>query len=258
MKYRIYSWNVNGMRAVAKKGAIEWMMQEDLDILCVQESKVQEKQLDLEIREPLGFRSSWHSAQRKGYSGVGTYYRKFPQKEQKTIGIEEFDNEGRILISKYPEFTLLNVYFPNGKKDQERLDYKMRFYDAFLKFCTKLRKKGEKLVVCGDVNTAHKEIDLAHPKPNSKFSGFLPQERAWIDEFLAAGYTDTLRHIEGDKEELYTWWSFRAGVRERNVGWRIDFFFVSNDLLANLKGASIHSEVMGSDHCPISIELDFS
>ncbi|MHA2251388.1 MAG: exodeoxyribonuclease III [Candidatus Kariarchaeaceae archaeon] len=258
MKYLIYSWNVNGIRAVAKKGKLTEIIAEDMDILCIQETKAQEEQLGEDITQPGGFQSYWHSAERKGYSGVATYYKFEPKEVARSIDIEEFDQEGRILITKYPEFTLLNVYFPNGKKNEERLDYKMRFYDFFLRYCNKLRKKGEKIIVCGDVNTAHKEIDLANPKANAKFSGFLPQERAWMDEFVAAGYVDTLRHFEGDKEGLYTWWSMRnPGVRARNVGWRLDYFFVSEDLLPNLKNAAIHPEIMGSDHCPVSIELEF-
>ncbi len=257
MKFIIFSWNVNGIRAAAKKGMHKWLEAQEIDILCLQETKIQEDQLTNQLLQPANYQSSWHSAKKKGYSGVANFFSKPPRKTVKKIGEEEFDTEGRILISKYDEFTLLNVYFPNGKKNQERLDYKMRFYDKFLNYCTQLRENGEKIVVCGDVNTAHNEIDLTHPKPNSKYSGFLPIERKWIDKFLAAGYIDTLRHFEGGKEGLYTWWSMRSGARERNVGWRIDYFFVSDDLMPNLKAASIHPLVMGSDHCPISIELEF-
>jgi exodeoxyribonuclease-3 len=258
MKYEVYSWNVNGIRAAAKKGMMDWLKSAEIDILAVQETKAQPDQLDEGVLKPSGYESEFHSAQKKGYSGVATYYNKIIKNTETSMGVDEFDDEGRLLITRFEHFTLLNVYFPNGKKNKERLDYKMRFYDKFLDICTDLVKGGESLVICGDVNTAHKEIDLTHPKPNAKYSGFLPEERAWIDKFLDSGFVDTLRAKVGDKKELYTWWSMRSKTaRANNVGWRIDYFYISKDLLPNLKAARIHPDVLGSDHCPISISLEF-
>ena len=173
---------------------------------------------------------------------------------ERAFGIEKFDSEGRILIAEYNEFTLINIYYPNGKQSKERLDYKMGFYEAFQKHANKLVKKGKNLIICGDVNTAHKEIDLARPKENEKVSGFLPEERAWIDRFLADGYHDTLRMFT-DAGEIYTWWDQITRARDRNVGWRIDYFYVSDNFKKNVTNAFVLSDVMGSDHCPIGIEI---
>ncbi|MEE8425120.1 MAG: exodeoxyribonuclease III [Elusimicrobiota bacterium] len=257
-KYRLFSWNVNGIRAVAKKGALlPWLKKEKPDVLCLQETKAMREQLGPELLEIPGYRAEFCSAEKKGYSGVGTYCRPEPKDVRCGFGVPEFDREGRVLVHRYPEFTLFNVYFPNGKARQERLDYKMRFYESFLKTLAKYRKRGEKnLVLCGDVNTAHKEIDLARPKANSKTSGFLPEERAWIDKLIDAGFIDAFREFEQGPEH-YTWWDMMTRARERNVGWRIDYFFVSESLRPKLKKARIHDKVMGSDHCPIEIVLQF-
>jgi exodeoxyribonuclease-3 len=251
---RLISWNVNGIRAVSKKGFSEWFAAESPDILCLQETKAHPEQLDETLLHPAGYHSYWSSAEKKGYSGVVTYTKQEPLSVQYGFGIPRFDSEGRIVITEFKEFTLLNIYFPNGKKDDIRLQYKMDFYAATLDHCTKLRKAGKKVIICGDVNTAHKEIDLARPKENSDTSGFLPIERAWIDEFLAAGYIDTLRQIT-DQPELYSWWDYKTGARERNTGWRIDYFYISEDLKQKLKDAFILTKVYGSDHCPVGIEL---
>ncbi len=258
-EYNLYSWNVNGIRAASKKGMLDWIKSNKIDVLGIQETKAQPDQVGEDIHNPHGMISVWHSAQKKGYSGVLNYYKKSMKAENTCkIGVEEFDNEGRIIISKFKEFTFINCYFPNGKKNEERLDYKMRFYDKFLDIVVDLKNKGERVVICGDVNTAHKEIDLANPKPNSKYSGFLPKERKWIDKLIENGFVDTLRHKEGDKSGLYTWWSVRSKTaRVNNVGWRIDYFFISDNLLPNLKNAKIHADIKGSDHCPISITLAF-
>ena len=255
--YKIFSWNVNGIRAVVKKGFLEWINDAQPDILIIQETKANRDQVPKQLLNLEGYYQYWNSAVRKGYSGVATFSKIKPLSVEKGMGIKRFDDEGRILITKYSEFTLLNVYFPNGKKDDERLKYKLEFYDAFLEFAESLRAKGERIVIGGDVNTAHKPIDLARPKQNEKISGFLPIERKWIDKLLSKGYVDTLRHFTNEPG-LYTWWSVRArGARERNVGWRIDYFFISEDLVPHLKDAKIHSQVQGSDHCPISITLEF-
>jgi len=196
------------------------------------------------------------SAERKGYSGTATYTKVNPVKIENGIGIKKFDSEGRFLITEFDEFVLFNIYFPNGKAKKERLQYKMDFYEAFLKHLKKLLKQDKKIVICGDVNTAHKEIDLARPKANEKISGFLPEEREWIDKLLETGFTDTFRKFN-QKPEQYTWWDMMTRARDRNVGWRIDYFFISDNLNDNLKNAIILPEVMGSDHCPVGIELKF-
>jgi exodeoxyribonuclease III len=253
-KIRILSWNVNGIRAVYKKGFLDWFKKEKPDILCLQETKANEEQLPDELKNIEGYYSFFSSAERKGYSGVALYTKEKPKNVKKGFGIEKFDNEGRILIAEYPDFTLLNIYYPNGKAREERLRYKMDFYDAFLTYVNKLKKKGKNLIICGDVNTAHKEIDLARPKENEKVSGFLPEERAWMDKFVGHGYIDTFR-IFNQEPENYTWWDMMTRARERNVGWRIDYFFVSDNFKKKVKDAFILSEIMGSDHCPIGIEI---
>jgi exodeoxyribonuclease-3 len=254
--YRLLSWNVNGIRAIYKKGFLDWFKKENPDILCIQETKAHPDQLVDELKDVNGYESHFSSAEKKGYSGVVTYTNEKPLNIQKGIGIKKFDNEGRFIVTEFREFILFNIYFPNGKASKERLQYKMDFYDAFIKHCKKLLKQGKKIVVCGDVNTAHEEIDLARPKENSKTSGFLPEERKWIDKFIAAGFIDTFRMFNKDPEN-YTWWDMITRARERNVGWRIDYFYASENLKANIKSASIHSTIMGSDHCPIELELKF-
>ncbi len=253
-KLRLLSWNVNGIRAVHKKGFLDWFSQENPDILCLQETKASEEQLIDGLRNPPGYKSYFSSAEKKGYSGVAVYTKKEPQKIEKGFGIKKFDSEGRVLIANYEKFILLNVYYPNGKASPERLKYKLEFYDAFLKYAEGLRAKGKNLVICGDVNTAHKEIDLAHPKENETVSGFLPVEREWMDKFFGCGYVDTFRVFNKEPEQ-YTWWHVITRARERNIGWRIDYFFVNEEFRHNVKAAFIQPDVMGSDHCPIGIEI---
>lgn len=255
-KIRLLSWNVNGIRAIQKKGFLDWFKNENPDILCLQETKAHPDQLDDELKNVKGYESYFASAEKKGYSGVVTYTKLKPLSVQQGIGVKKFDSEGRFIITEFEEFTLFNIYFPNGKASAERLQYKMEFYEAFLKHCKKLLKEGKKIIVCGDVNTAHKEIDLARPKENSVISGFLPQEREWIDKFLAAGFIDSFRMFNQEPEQ-YTWWDMVTRARDRNVGWRIDYFYISKNLKDNIKSASILSSVMGSDHCPVEIELKF-
>jgi exodeoxyribonuclease-3 len=253
-KIRLLSWNVNGIRAIQKKGFLDWFKKENPDILCLQETKAHPDQLDDELKNIPGYESYFSSAEKKGYSGVVTYTKLKPKSVQQGIGVKKFDSEGRFIITEFDEFTLFNIYFPNGKASEERLQYKMEFYETFLKHCKKLLKEGKKIIVCGDVNTAHKEIDLARPKENSEISGFLPQEREWIDKFLAAGFIDTFRMFNQEPEQ-YTWWDMVTRARERNVGWRIDYFYISENLREKITSAKIHQDVMGSDHCPISIEI---
>jgi exodeoxyribonuclease-3 len=251
---QILCWNVNGIRAVEKKGFLDWLQKESPDILCLQEIKAQADQISSEIKQPPGYHGYWNSPRRKGYSGVATFTKEEPITVENGFGIEQFDVEGRAIIAKYPQFILLNVYFPNGKMSQERLNYKMDFYDVFLDFIDPLKAKGEKLIVCGDFNTAHNEIDLARPKENETISGFLPMERAWMDKFVTHGFVDTFRHFNKEPNH-YTWWSLRTRARERNIGWRLDYFFVSENLLNSVTEASIFPDVIGSDHCPVGIKL---
>jgi len=255
-KVRILSWNVNGIRSAYKKGILNWFSKEQPDILCIQETKAMKEQLPEDLLNVNGYASHFSSAERKGYSGTATYTKVNPVKVLNGIGIKKFDSEGRFLITEFDEFILFNIYFPNGKAKKERLQYKMDFYEAFLKHLKKLLKQDKKIVICGDVNTAHKEIDLARPKENEKISGFLPEEREWIDKLLETGFTDTFRKFN-QKPEQYTWWDMMTRARDRNVGWRIDYFFISDNLKDNLKNALIFPEVMGSDHCPVGIELKF-
>lgn len=251
---RVYSWNVNGLRAVLKKGFLEWINEEQPDILCIQETKLQENQLEDSFKNVEGYYSYFSFAEKKGYSGTATYTKEKPISVKHGIGIERFDSEGRILITEFEEFTLFNIYFPNGQMNEERLNYKMEFYDALLGYCNNLVTEGKRLIICGDYNTAHTEMDIKNAKANEKTSGFLPMERAWMDKFIANGYTDSYRYINPDKIE-YSWWSYRFKARERNTGWRIDYHFVSNNLLEEVKDARILNEVMGSDHCPVMIEI---
>jgi len=250
----ILSWNVNGVRSVRGKGFSEWLSSESPDILCLQETKSHPDQLSADLLSPDGYVTYWNYPERKGYSGVAIFSKQSPTDVRYEFETH-LDLEGRVLVADYAGFTLLNIYFPNGKKDDLRLKYKMDFYDAFLRYADLLVAAGKKLVICGDVNTAHQEIDLARPKENSKVSGFLPIEREWIDKFISHGYVDTFRHFNKEPQQ-YTWWDLKSGARARNVGWRIDYFFVSENLLPDVSSAFIMPEVMGSDHCPIGITLE--
>jgi exodeoxyribonuclease III len=250
----IISWNVNGIRAISSKEALKWIDERQSDILCLQEIKALESQMpdDLFAKEYL--QRNVNSAEKKGYSGTATFSM---LKSDFTSTAKHIDttNEGRIIETHYDDIVLFNIYFPNGQKDEERLAYKMKFYDDLLDYCEKLREEGKSIIICGDVNTAHKEIDLKNPKANSKTSGFLPIERAWIDKLLEHGYIDTFRYVHGDEIDRYSWWSYRANARANNVGWRIDYFFISEDLAESLEDAFILDEITGSDHCPVGIKI---
>ncbi len=249
----ILSWNVNGLRAVMKKGFIDFLSSENPDIICLQETKTSEA--PIELYQADSYRMYFASGEKKGYSGVAILTKEKPLSVEKGFGGTRFDGEGRTLIADYGKFVLMNIYFPNGKASKERLDYKMGFYDAFLDYADSLRAQGRKIIVCGDVNTAHEERDIARPKENSKVSGFLPDERAWMDRLEAHGYVDTFRMFNQEGSH-YTFWDMVTGARARNVGWRIDYFYVSDDLKNDVNDAFIMPEVMGSDHCPIGIKLD--
>jgi len=251
---RILCWNVNGIRSVQRNGFLEWLHKESPDILCLQETKARPEQLSDDIREPRGYHTYWNNPERKGYAGVATFSKEQPNQVDYDFGPNKFDTEGRAVITRHPDFILFNIYFPNGKKDADRLQYKLDFYDAFLDYADSLKARGEKLIVCGDYNTAHKEIDIARPRENSKVSGFLPIERAWMDRLVAHGYIDTFRRFNTEPQQ-YTYWDIKTGARARNVGWRIDYFFVSENMAESVSDAFIMSEVIGSDHCPIGITV---
>ena len=251
---KILSWNVNGIRAVQKKGFLEWLAREKPDILGVQETKAKPEQLDMFLMHPEGYHTYWNSAVRPGYSGVALFTKEKPLNVTSGFGVKKFDEEGRVITAEYPELTFVNIYFPNGKASEERLRYKMDFYDETLRFVRKLKKKQKNVVVCGDYNTAHKEIDLARPKENEGTSGFLPVERAWLDKWVADGQVDIFRAYHKEPGQ-YSWWDMKTGARERNVGWRIDYHFVTEALVPNIQRAWHLTDVVGSDHCPVAIEL---
>ncbi len=261
---KIISWNVNGIRAVYKRGDWDFFRKADADIFCVQETKAEADQLPDELRHPKGYFSYFsHSKGRKGYSGVAVYTKVAPEKVEEILGIDELDTEGRLLILYFNDKAfnfgkktiLLNCYFPNGGGGPVRLDYKLRFYDAFLEFIDKKRKAGYSIIFTGDINTAHEEIDLARPKANEENTGFLPIERAWMDEVVAHGYVDTFRTIYPTKKDMYSYWDQKSGARDRNVGWRIDYFFVSPDVMKSVKDSYMLTDYYGSDHCPIVLEV---
>ena len=250
----LLSWNVNGLRAVHKKGLLDWFTRESPDVLAVQETKCQIEQVPEELRAVPGYQAHFAAARRPGYSGVGLWTKPQPAQIHPGFGPQQFDSEGRTIIAEYDSFTLFNVYFPNGGMSDQRLQYKYDFYDAFLAYLKKYRKKQPNIIICGDVNTAHTEIDLARPKENEDNTGFLPDERAWIDRLLAAGFVDTFRIFESTGGH-YTWWDYKTRARSRNVGWRIDYFYVSEPLKPKVKSAFIMPEVTGSDHCPIGLTI---
>lgn len=253
---RIVSWNVNGIRAVANKGFADAVKAMDADIIGIQETKAQIDQLGPEITQLEGYKSWFYSAERKGYSGTALYSRIEPEDVTFGLGTNEFDHEGRTICADFGKFVLFNIYFPNGGRGDDFVKFKLRFYDCFLDRVRELESKGREVICCGDVNTAHKEIDLSNPKANSKISGFLPEERVYMDHFAEAGLTDTFRMLYPDKKECYTWWSYKTAARERNVGWRIDYFFATKGLLPNVKESNMMSDVMGSDHCPVYLDLN--
>lgn len=253
---KLVSWNVNGLRSLAKDNYWETFLKTlKPDIFCLQETKASPEQLSEQFTNVAGYSAFFSSSKiRKGYSGVALYTKIEPLTVIYGMDIKEFDQEGRLVGAEYEDFWLLNVYFPNGGQGPERLDYKLRFYDAFLAFAEKLRKK-KPVIFCGDVNTAHEEIDLARPKENEENTGFLPEERAWIDEVIAAGYIDSFRHFHPNTKDAYSYWALTTFARNRNAGWRIDYFFVAQELMKRVKKAEIYADIYGSDHCPISIDV---
>ena len=255
---KIVSWNVNGLRSLCKDDAALWkafLKGVKPDIFCLQETKASPEQLPDGLRDLPGFSSYFSSSKvKKGYSGVAIYTKIEPISLLYGMGVPEFDDEGRFIAAEFQDFWLINSYFPNGGQGHHRIDYKLRYYDAFLSFAEKLRKQ-KPVIFCGDVNTAHEAIDLARPEANEENTGFLPEERAWIDEVIAAGYVDIWRDRNPSRTGAYTYWDLFTRARDRNVGWRIDYFFVAREFLKNIKKTEIHSSIYGSDHCPISITL---
>lgn len=251
----IWSWNVNGLRAVMNKGFIDILMKEKPDIVGLQETKLQEEQIPTEVLGLKAYHNYWSFAEKKGYSGVCLLSKLQPLSVKQGFDIPEFDSEGRILIAEYEKFYLFNIYFPNGKMSDERLQYKLAFYDKCLEVMEAYRKKGKAVLVTGDYNTAHKPIDLTHPKANKDISGFLPIERAWLDKIVSAGWVDTFREFDPSPEQ-YSWWSYLGKARDKNVGWRIDYFFVSSEHLNIVRKAGIRQDIFGSDHCPVYVEIE--
>jgi exodeoxyribonuclease-3 len=254
MKLTIWSWNVNGLRAILKKDFLQTIIDEDPDILGMQETKLQKHQIPDEIEILKDYHRYWSHALRKGYSGTALFSKIKPIGFEDYFGVEEFDTEGRINIAEYEDFYLFNIYFPNGAMSDERLDYKLRFYDKAFEVMQSKRATGKAVFVAGDYNTAHKEIDLARPKDNEKISGFLPIERAWLDKLVEHGWVDTFRDFESAGEH-YSWWSYRTAARARNIGWRIDYFFVDKEHRNWVHNAGIRQDIMGSDHCPVFVEI---
>jgi exodeoxyribonuclease-3 len=250
---KFISWNVNGLRAVAGKGFADIFKALDADFFCLQETKMQAGQLDLEFE---GYRSYWNYAEKKGYSGTAIYSRHEPLSVKYGIGIEEHDHEGRVITLELPDFYLVTCYTPNSQDGLKRLDYRMTWEDAFRAYLLEL-DKSKPVIVCGDLNVAHKEIDLKNPKANRKNAGFTDEEREKMTVLLDAGFTDTWRFYNPDVADVYSWWSYRFRAREKNAGWRIDYFIVSNRLQEKLTDAKIHTDIMGSDHCPVEVDLDF-
>ena len=249
---KLVSWNVNGIRAVLTKGFQEFFKEVDADIFCVQETKCQEGQVDLSFE---GYESYWNSAEKKGYSGTAIFTKIKPISVKYGIGIEEHDKEGRVITLEFKDFYMVNIYTPNSKRELERLDYRQIWEDEIRKYLLNLNKT-KPVIMCGDLNVAHKEIDLKNPKTNTHNAGFTIEERNKMTELLNAGFIDTFRYLYPEKTDSYTWWSYMRKAREKNVGWRIDYFIVSDDLKKKIKEANIYQDIMGSDHCPIGLEID--
>lgn len=260
---KLISWNVNGLRSVYNKGFLEFLKKEKPDLLCLQETKIGKDQISVTPETPLGYLPFFSGANKKGYSGVATYVKDSVTHREQNIsfglGKKEFDNEGRFVISDHKDFTLYNIYYPSGTSGEERQNFKYKFLDTLYDHLTSLPKaKLEKLIICGDYNICHKEIDIHHPDKAEKLelSGFLPDERLWMDKFADLGFTDSFRHINGEIKDKYSWWSYRAGSRGKNLGWRIDYFFVGSKLKKRIRDAKILDHVSGSDHCPVVVEIE--
>ena len=258
MSLSLLSWNVNGIRAAHRKGFVDWLLQTNADFVCVQETKLSHiDQIGPDLTKPEGYFSYWDWAtEKKGYSGVAIYSKQEPKKVITDFGDNILSWEGRMIQLDFENYSLINIYFPNGGASKERLEYKLLFYKKFLAYIKRLEKKQPNIIFCGDVNTAHNEIDLARPKQNEKTSGFMPIEREWLDKFETAGFTDTYRLLHPNKKEMYSWWDMKTRSRDRNVGWRIDYFYISKALHNAVQKADILTDVFGSDHCPVALQLN--
>lgn len=254
---KIISYNVNGIRAALKKDWLNWLSSVDPDVVCIQETKAQKDQLDLQLFEDAGYKTYWHSAEKKGYSSVALFSKTEPDHVEYGCGIDKYDREGRILRADYGDFSVLSCYFPSGTTGDERQAFKMQFLADFYDYIAELKKERPKLLISGDVNICHTEIDIHNPKANKDTSGFKPEERAWVSKFIEAGFVDSFRALNKEPHN-YTWWSYRAGARKRNLGWRIDYHLISNNLRNQLQRSVILAEAVHSDHCPILIELDMN
>ena len=252
---KIITWNVNGLRAALKKGVLEWIVEQSPDVMCLQETRVLPEQLTDDQQKVPGYEITWNPAEKKGYSGVATWVQETPLETSLGLGEERFDVEGRVIRTRHPNFYLYNIYFPNGQRGHDRVQYKLEFYDLLLETCDALHAAGESVIITGDFNTAHNRIDLKNDKSNETTSGFLPEERAMIDKYIEHGFVDPFRVLYPDKEQ-YSWWSFRGNARANNVGWRIDYFLVSENLMPHVKDVVIHDQVTGSDHCPVELLID--
>jgi len=253
---KIITWNVNGIRAALRKDALDWVLEQGADVICLQEIKAQPHQLEEADRQKWrGYQEIWNPAERPGYSGVLTLTRGHPKRAEKGFGVPEFDREGRVIQTEWDDFVLFNVYFPNGQRDHERLQYKLDFYARLLEYCDRYHEAGKQIIIGGDFNTAHQEIDLRNPKENINTSGFMPVERAWIDRYLEHGFSDVYRLLYPERVQ-YTWWTYRYGARRRNIGWRLDYFLVSAGLAERVSEVVIHEDVRGSDHCPVTLLVD--
>jgi len=251
---KLLSWNVNGIRAAGRVHFPVWFGEEKADVVCIQETKANPSQLGEELLHPCRYHSYWHSAQKAGYSGVAIYSKKEPLRLREGLGVPEIDCEGRVLIADYSTFTLINAYFPNSQRDHSRLGYKLFFCQKMLEFCQDLRSQGKNLLLCGDFNIAHQEIDLRNPKSNENNAGFLPEERNWMGKFLGEGFVDGFRNFIKDPHH-YTWWSYRPGVRQKNIGWRLDYFVVNQEFQPRLQWVNHQPLIQGSDHCPVACQV---
>jgi len=251
---RIISYNLNGIRSAINKGFLDWLGEESPDVLCIQETKAQPEQVNMDDFHSMGYHDYWHSARKKGYSGVLLLSRGEPDHVETGMGHEGYDAEGRVIRADFGDLSILNVYIPSGTTGDIRQEIKMKFLDDFLIYLTALRKKRPKLLVCGDFNIAHREIDIHNPKGNKNSSGFLPEERAWMDTYLDSGFVDSYRHKNPDVVK-YSWWSFRSNAREKNLGWRLDYLMLTNELVPLINAAGIINEARHSDHCPVWVEL---
>jgi len=252
----ITTWNVNGIRALIRKSTDQWLWEQGANVICLQEVKATQAQLeDSGNPIPSHLNVYWNHANRKGYSGVATITEEFPVEVINGLGDEGFDGEGRIIQTRFPNFNLFNIYFPNGQRDHTRLNFKLEFYRNLLELCDQLHAEGQNIILTGDFNTAHNEIDLANPQENANTSGFMAEERAWIDRYLESGFKDAYRELYPEKVQ-YTWWTYRFGARQRNVGWRLDYFLVSDALMPRIRDVIIHDQVQGSDHCPVTLIIE--